>query len=91
MYSNYNILQEEGEGGYCLGHEATGAICLQGSTLADKLPAAFGACFGDRRGKGGKGGKRGKGGKKGGNQGDNVCHSFDDIMQWVEEVCAIMT
>lgn len=65
------------DSGYCLGHEATGAICLQGSTLAEKLPAAFESCFagGERRAK--------AAGNRGGD--DMTCYSFNDIMAWVEQ------
>ena len=45
--------------GYCMDHETTGAICLAGSTLAEKMPAAFEACFGDEESTR-KGGKKGK-------------------------------
>eukprot|EP00088_Acartia_fossae_P011966 TRINITY_DN16105_c0_g1_i1.p1 TRINITY_DN16105_c0_g1~~TRINITY_DN16105_c0_g1_i1.p1 ORF type:complete len:222 (+),score=99.49 TRINITY_DN16105_c0_g1_i1:9-674(+) len=84
--------EDDYEAGFCLDHKTTGALCLAGSSLADKLPAAFQSCFpgmenmenrkGKRRGKGKKGkmGKRGKMGKMG-----KECPSFDDIMVWVEE------
>ncbi len=74
---------KEMDAGFCLDHKTTGAICLAGSSLADKMPAAFEACFGGevaaagrRRGNGG----RGKGGKKG-----PRCPSFDKIMGKVQE------
>ena len=55
-------------------------IHFLGSTLADKMPAAFDACFGQvsaGRARGGKRGKRGNRGKK--------CPSFEKIIGWVEE------
>lgn len=65
------------DAGFCLDHKTTGAICLAGSTLADKMPAAFETCFGDMAAAGRRrGGKRGKGKR---------CPSFEKIMGWVEE------
>jgi hypothetical protein len=70
--------------GFCLDHKTTGAICLAGSSLAEKMPAAFETCFGGEEVAAGRrrgnGGGRGKGGKRG-----PRCPSFDKIMSKVEE------
>ena len=67
------------DAGFCLDHETTGAICLAGSSLAEKMPAAFQACFG-----GGEvaaaGRRRGNGGGRG-----RRCPSFEKIMRKVEK------
>ena len=75
---------KEMDAGFCLDHKTTGAICLAGSSLAEKMPAAFEACFGGEVAAAGRrrgnGGGRGKGGKRG-----PRCPSFDKIMSKVQE------
>ena len=73
---------KEMDAGFCLDHKTTGAICLAGSSLAERMPAAFEACFGGEVSADGNSG-RGKGDKRG-----PRCPSYDKILGKVQEKLA---